>query len=192
MSALLLSVIVFSITLLNISSIIFVSGLVKHSVIYNEEIIAPSQTGTSKYDQLVNDTIVDGNVQIPPGGQSKTFSIAIPSNQFTSRLLGSYSVKGGVVPVIHLYLVDKAKCVIPLQPSSCSSYIIDEIKSNNYVNITLPAGKIYTLFFSNEANFAGELKNVDAKLFLEHYPFIVKVGTGQANSTTSINQFSPS
>jgi plastocyanin len=192
MSALLLSVIVLSTTLLNISSVIFVSGFVKHSVIYNEEIIAPSQTGTSKYDQLVNDTIVNGNVQIPPGDQSKTFSIVIPSNQFTSRLLGSYSVKGGVVPVIHLYLIDKAKCVIPLQPSSCSSYMIDEIKSNNYVNITLPAGKTYTLFFSNEANLAGELKNVETKLFLEHYPFIVKVATGQANSTTSINQFFPS
>jgi plastocyanin len=190
-AALLLSVIVLSTTLLNVSSIFFVSGIAKHSVIYNAEIYAPSQTGMSRYDQPVNDTIIDGNVKITPGGQSKTFSIEIPSNEFTSRLLGSYSVKGGVAPVIHLYVVDKAKCVIPLQPSSCSSYMIDEIKSNNYVNMTLPAGKTYALFFSNEANFAGELKNVDAKLFLEHYPFIVKVGTGQANSTTSLNQFSP-
>ncbi|MBV9176492.1 MAG: hypothetical protein JO297_05595 [Nitrososphaeraceae archaeon] len=192
-AALLLSfIVVLLTTILNVSTVFFVTGFVKRSIIYNEEMIAPSQTGTSKYDQLVNDTIVNGNVQIAPGGQSKNFSISIPSNEFTSRLLGSYYVRGGAVPVIHLYLLDTAKCVNPLQHSSCSSYMIDEIKSNNYVNITLPAGKTYTLFFSNEANFAGELKNVDAKLFLEHYPFIVKVGTGNANSTTSINQFSPS
>lgn len=192
-AALLLSfIVVLSTAFLIFGTIFSVTGFVKHPVIFNEEMIAPSQTGTSKYDQLVNDTIVDGNVQITPGGQSKTFSISIPRNEFTSRLVGSYSVKGGAVPVIHLYLLDTAKCVNPLQPSSCSSYIIDEIKSKNYVNTTLPAGKTYTLFFSNEANFAGELKNVNAKLFLEHYPLIVKVGTGNANSTTSINQFSPS
>jgi plastocyanin len=154
--------------------------------------IGPSQSGTYKYDQLVNDTIVNENMQITPGNQSKTFTMAVPGEGFSARLLGSYSTKGGVVPAIHLYVVDASKCAIPYQPSSCSSYNVDQISSNGHVNMSLPVGKTYNLFFSNEANIASEVKSVSAKFFLEHYPFSINIMTGQTNNTISLNQFFPS
>lgn len=154
--------------------------------------IKASQSGTYKYNQLVNDTIVNENMQIPAGNQSKTFTVSVPGEGFGARLLGSYSIKGGAVPAIHLYVVDASKCAIPYQPSSCSSYIIDQISSNSYINMSLPIGKTYNLFFLNEANIASEEKSVSAKLFLEHYPFSVKIMTGQTNNTISLNQFFPS
>jgi plastocyanin len=154
--------------------------------------IGASQSGTYKYNQLVNDTIVNENMQITPGNQSKTFTMSVPSGGFGARLLGSYSIKGGAVPAIHLYVVDASKCAIPYQPSSCSSYIIDQISSNSYINMSLPLGKTYNLFFLNEANVASEVKSISAKLFLEHYPFSVRIMTGQTNNTISVNQFFPS
>jgi plastocyanin len=154
--------------------------------------IGASQSGTYKYNQLVNDTIVNENMQITPGNQSKTFTMSVPSGGFGARLLGSYSIKGGAVPAIHLYVVDASKCAIPYQPSSCSSYIIDQISSNSYINMSLPLGKTYNLFFLNEANIASEVKSISAKFFLEHYPFSVRIMTGQTNNTISVNQFFPS
>jgi hypothetical protein len=154
--------------------------------------IGSSQNGTYKYNQLVNDTIVNENMQITPGNQSKTFTMSVPSGGFSARLLGSYSIKGGVVPAIHLYVADASKCVIPYQPSSCSSYIIDQISSNSHINMSLPIGKTYNLFFLNEANIASEVKSVSAKFFLEHYPFSIKIMTGQTNNASSLNQFFPS
>ena len=64
--------------------------------------IKASPSGTYKYNQLVNDTIVNENMQITPGNQSKAFTMSVPSGGFGARLVGSYSIKGGSVPAIHL------------------------------------------------------------------------------------------
>jgi len=187
-----LSMMILSTTILLELSIGFSAKGLTQDVGLDNGNIKASQSGTYKYDQLVNDTIVNENMQITPGNQSKTFTMSVPSEGFGARLVGSYSIKGGSVPAIHLYVVDATKCAIPYQPSSCSSYIIDQISSNSYINMSLPIGKTYNLFFLNEANIASEVRSVSAKLFLEHYPFSVKIMTGQTNNTTSLNQFFPS
>lgn len=181
-----------TVMLLKVNAVLSTEGLIKHIVLNNGKDIGSSLTGTYKYDQLVNDTVVNENMQVTPGNQSKTFTVSVPNEGINARLLGSYSIKGGVIPAIHLYVVDTSKCVNPHQPSSCSSYVIDQISSSNYINTSLPVGKTYNLFFLNEANLPGEIKSVNAKFFLEHYPFSVKIVAGQANNTVSLNQFSPS
>ena len=142
--------------------------------------------------EFVRDQVVNKTIQIPPGNLSKPFIISVPIDAVNARLIGSYSIEGGIVPAIHLYMVDTSKCATPIEPSSCSSYIIDQINTSNYLNITLMAGKIYALFFLNEANLPGELKTLIAKFFLDHNPLLIRIKAGQANSTISINQFFPS
>ena len=142
--------------------------------------------------EIVRDQVVNKTIQIPPGNLSKPFIISVPIDAVNARLIGSYSIEGGIVPAIHLYMVDTSKCATPIEPSSCSSYIIDQINTSNYLNMTLMAGKIYALFFLNEANLPGELKTLIAKFFLDHNPLLIRIKAGQANSTISINQFFPS
>jgi plastocyanin len=187
-----LSMMILSTTILLELSIGFSAKGLTQGVGLDNENIKASPSGTYKYDELVNDTVVNENMQITPGSQSKAFTMSVPGGGFGARLVGSYSIKGGSVPAIHLYVVDASKCAIPYQPSSCSSYIIDQISSNSYINMSLSIGKTYNLFFLNEANVASEVRSVSAKLFLEHYPFSVNIMTGQTNNTISLNQFFPS
>ena len=100
--------------------------------------------------------------------------------------------RGGSAPVVHFNLVDASKCVIPQKPPSCYTHIIDEISADNFINRTLAPGKAYELYFSNEANIPDDSKSITARFLFEHLPFLVKVKTGEANTTVSLNQFMPS
>jgi len=71
-------------------------------------------------------------------------------------LAGSYSVSGGILPLINVYLLD-----------STGSYIISEIRSSNTIDTFLSPGT-YTLEFKNDAILAGETKSVEADIDLEY------------------------
>jgi plastocyanin len=175
----------------------FISPLaIVHSGQYNEVVAAATTPAadfkSSHANLLVKDSIVNKTIQVRPGNQSKVFVISVPNDAVDVRLLGSYSTKGGSVPVVHFNLVDASKCVIPQKPPSCYTHIIDEISADNFINRTLAPGKAYELYFSNEANIPDDSKSITARFLFEHLPFLVKVKTGEANTTVSLNQFMPS
>lgn len=201
------TILLLTITLLNASSQSPQEGLLtQHSGISNPRDTVANQTSITATanathtvyadnkttDTSVNETIVDGSIQVSPGDQSKPFNISVHNNGANARLIGRYFVQGGIIPAIHLYLVDVGKCVNPLKPSSCSSYIINEINAYNNIDINLPTKKSYNLLFLNDATLAEEIKNINAKFVLEYNPIIVNVRAGGGNSTVSLNQFFPS
>lgn len=191
-------ILLLTITLLNASSQLPQQALSRDTVANQTSIAATTNSTHRVYADnkttytTVNETIVDGPIQVSPGGQSKPFNISAHNNGVNARLIGRYFVQGGLIPAIHLYLVDVSKCVNPLQPSSCSSYIINEINAYNNTDIDLPTGKSYKLLFLNDATLAEEIKNINAKFVLEYNPIILKVRAGGGNSTVSLNQFFPS
>jgi len=191
-------ILLLTITLLNASSQLPQQALSRDTVANQTSIAATTNSTHRVYADnkttytTINETIVDGSIQVSPGGQSKPFNISAHNNGVNARLIGRYFVQGGLIPAIHLYLVDVSKCVNPLQPSSCSSYIINEINAYNNTDIDLPTGKSYKLLFLNDATLAEEIKNINAKFVLEYNPIILKVRAGGGNSTVSLNQFFPS
>lgn len=193
-------------TILTASSQLPQEVLIQHFGISNSRDTVAKQYGTvatanathtvdagkkTTYKSL-DETIVNETIQVSPGGQSKPFPISVRDNGVNATLTGSYFVQGGIIPAIHLYLVDVSKCANPLQPSSCSSYILNEINANNNIDINLPTGKSYNLLFLNEATLAEETKNIHAEFVLVYNPIIVNVRAGGGNSTVSLNQFFPS
>jgi plastocyanin len=162
-----------------------------------KEVVAAATTPAADFKSsqaklVVKDSIVNRTLQVGPGNQSKVFVISVPSGAVGVRLVGSYSTKGGSVPVVHFNLVDASRCAIPKIPPSCYTHVIDEISSDNFINRTLAPGKAYELYFSNEANVPDDSKSITARFLFEHLPFLVKVKTGEANTTISLNQFMPS
>lgn len=192
------TILLLTITLLNASSQFSQEALSRDTVANQTSIAATTNATHTLYAEnktthtSVNETIVDGSIQVSPDGLSKPFNISVHNNGVNARLIGRYFVQGGIIPAIHLYLVDVSKCVNPFQPSSCSSYIINEINAYNNIDIDLPTRKSYNLFFLNDATLAEEIKNINAKFVLEYNPIIVKVRAGAGNSTVSSNQFFPS
>jgi hypothetical protein len=103
-----------------------------------------------------SETISSGSFSLPPGGAVKDFSFSVPSNAVNPRLIGTYSVTGGILPLIDVHLLD-----------SIGSYIINEIRSSGQIVKSLSPGT-YTLQFQNNAVFAGETKNVQVDFSLEY------------------------
>lgn len=87
----------------------------------------------------------------------KDFTINVPANAVNARLTGGYSVTGGILTLINVYLID---------PSG--SYIVNEVQSSGSIVKLLSPNSSYTLEFKNDALFAGETKNVEADFNLDY------------------------
>jgi hypothetical protein len=103
-----------------------------------------------------SETISSGSFSLPPGSGVKDFTFSVPSDAVNPRLIGTYSLTGGILPLIDVHLLD-----------SIGSYIINEIRSSGQIVKLLSPGT-YTLQFQNNAVFAGETKNVEVDFSLEY------------------------
>jgi hypothetical protein len=122
----------------------------------NNAATSPSATTPTYTKQHHSETISSGSFSLPPGGGIKDFTFSVPSNAVNPRLIGTYSVTGGILPLIDVHLLD-----------SIGSYIINEIRSSGQIVKLLSPGT-YTLQFQNNAVFAGETKNVEVDFSLEY------------------------
>ena len=129
---------------------------ISQHVLMQREVSPP--TATPKYTKEHHSvTVSSGAFSLPPGGGTKDFYINVPSNAVNARLTGSYSVSGGILSLINVYLLDAA-----------GSYIINEVSPSGQVVKLLSPDSSYTLEFKNEAVFAGETKNVEADFNLDY------------------------
>jgi hypothetical protein len=70
----------------------------------NNAATSPSATTPTYTKQQHSETISSGSFSLPPGGGAKDFTFSVPSNAVNARLIGTYSVTGGILPLIDVHL----------------------------------------------------------------------------------------